>query len=168
MLSPKLRQSSLRDLRFSARLTRWLINAWPPFIGAGIWLEALAPDFREARVRMPLRFYNRNIFGTHFGGSLFAMTDPYFALLILRNLGPEYVVWDRASHIDFKLPARGTVRAHFRIDDAILADIRSRTAGGEKYEPVFAVDIHDGNGDVVATVHKTVYIRRKPTETHRS
>lgn len=166
--NPKLRQGFLRNATPPAWATRLFINIWPPFIGAGIHVEYLSTDFREARVRMHQRLINTNIFGTHFGGSLFAMTDPFFALLILRNIGKDYVVWDSASHIDFKLPARGTVRAQFRIDDAILADIRQQTASGEKYEPHYTVDIQDKQGNVVARVDKTLYIRRKPVIEERA
>jgi len=166
--NPKLRQGFLRNATPPAWLTRVFINLWPPFIGAGIRVEHISADFREARVRMHQRLLNTNIFGTHFGGSLFAMTDPFYALLILRNIGKEYVVWDSASHIDFKLPARGTVRAQFHIDDAILADIREQTASGEKYEPRYAVDVVDGQGNVVASINKTLYIRRKPTIEERT
>lgn len=160
--NPKFRQGFLRNATPPAWLTRWLINLWPPFLGAGIHVEYISADFREARVRMRQRLFNTNIFGTHFGGSLFAMTDPFYALLILRNIGKDYVVWDNASHIDFKLPARGTVSARFRIDDEILADIHRQTVAGEKYEPHYAVDITDAQGNVVARVGKTLYIRRKP------
>jgi acyl-coenzyme A thioesterase PaaI-like protein len=162
MSSPKLRQGFLRNVELPARMTRILLNAWPPLVGAGIRVEHIGPDFRDARVRMRQRLLNTNIFGTHFGGSLFAMTDPFYALLILRNLGRDYVVWDSSAHIDFKLPARGTVHATFRIDDAILEDIRRNTEAGEKYEPCYQVDILDTRGEVVATVQKTIYIRRKP------
>ena len=166
--NPKLRQGFLRNAEPPAWLARMLINIWPPFIGSRIHVEYISTDFREARVRMHQSVYNTNIFGTHFGGSLFAMTDPFFALLILRNIGKEYVVWDSASHIDFKLPARGTVRARFCIDDAILADILEQTAGGEKYEPHYTVDILDAQGEVVASVEKTLYIRRKPMTEERA
>ncbi|MEN3067398.1 DUF4442 domain-containing protein [Uliginosibacterium sediminicola] len=162
MMSPKLKQSFLRDIELSASLMRRLMNLWPPLLGAGIHIEHISADYREVRVRMRQRLFNTNIFGTHFGGSLYALCDPFFALLILRNLGRDYVVWDRAAQIDFVLPARGTVRATFRIDDAILADIRQNTAGGDKYEPVLPVDIVDSRGDTVASVLKTIYIRRKP------
>lgn len=165
--NPKLRQGYLRNATPPAWLMRLFINLWPPFIGAGVYVEHIGADFREARVRMHQRLFNTNIFGTHFGGSLFAMTDPFFALLILRNIGKGYVVWDSASHIDFKLPARGTVRAQFRIDDAILADIREHTADGQKYEPRYTVDILDTQGNVVASVEKMLYIRRKPITNER-
>jgi len=152
----------MRNVKLGAGSLRLLMNLWPPFIGAGIHVERLAPNYREAVVRMRLGLLNRNYMGTHFGGSLFAMTDPFFALLVMHNLGRDYVVWDKASSIDYKLPGRGTVRARFRITAEQVEDIRQATAGGQKYEPTFAVDVVNRQGEVVATVEKTIYVRRKP------
>jgi len=161
-VSAKLKQGFMRNVKLGAGTLRLLMNLWPPFIGAGIHVERLAPDYREAVVRMRLGLLNRNYMGTHFGGSLFAMTDPFFALLVMHNLGRDYVVWDKASSIDYKLPGRGTVRARFRITAEQVEDIRQATAGGQKYEPTFAVDVVNRQGEVVATVEKTIYVRRKP------
>lgn len=161
-MSAKLKQGFMRNVKLGAGTLRLLMNLWPPFIGAGIHVERLAPDYREAVVRMRLGLLNRNYMGTHFGGSLFAMTDPFFALLVMHNLGRDYVVWDKASSIDYKLPGRGTVRARFRITAEQVEDIRQATAGGQKYEPTFAVDVVNRQGEVVATVEKTIYVRRKP------
>ena len=161
-MSQKLKQGFMRNVKLGAGSLRLLMNLWPPFIGAGIHVERLAPDYREAVVRMRLGLLNRNYMGTHFGGSLFAMTDPFFALLVMHNLGRDYVVWDKASSIDYKLPGRGTVRARFRITTEQVEDILQATAGGQKYEPTFAVDVVNRQGEVVATVEKTIYVRRKP------
>ena len=161
-MSAKLKQGFMRNVKLSAGTLRLLMNLWPPFIGAGIHVERLAPDYREAVVRMRLGLLNRNYMGTHFGGSLFAMTDPFFALLVMHNLGRDYVVWDKASSIDYKLPGRGTVRARFRITTEQVEDILQATADGQKYEPTFAVDVVNRHGEVVATVEKTIYVRRKP------
>jgi len=161
-MSQKLKQGFMRNVKLGAGSLRLLMNLWPPFIGAGIHVERLAPDYREAVVRMRLGLLNRNYMGTHFGGSLFAMTDPFFALLVMHNLGRDYVVWDKASSIDYKLPGRGTVRARFRITTEQVEDILQATAGGQKYEPTFAVDVVNRHGEVVATVEKTIYVRRKP------
>jgi acyl-coenzyme A thioesterase PaaI-like protein len=161
-VSAKLKQGFMRNVKLGAGSLRLLMNLWPPFIGAGIHVERLAPDYREAVVRMRLGLLNRNYMGTHFGGSLFAMTDPFFALLVMHNLGRDYVVWDKASSIDYKLPGRGTVRASFRITPEQVEDILQATAGGQKYEPTFAVDVVNRHGEVVATVEKTIYVRRKP------
>ena len=161
-MSAKLKQGFMRNVKLGAGTLRMLMNLWPPFIGAGIHVERLSPDYTEAVVRMRLGLLNRNYMGTHFGGSLFAMTDPFFALLVMHRLGRDYVVWDKASRIDYKLPGRGTVRATFRITPEQVEAIRRATAGGDKHEPVFAVDVTNRKGEVVATVEKTLYVRRKP------
>ena len=161
MSNPKFKQGFLRNVSVSPRVARWVINLWPPFIGAGIHIEYIAADWSEARVRMHHRLLNSNIFGTHFGGSLFAMTDPFFAILMLHRLGRDYVLWDKASSIDFRLPARGTVRAVFTLSEADVEKARQMTASGEKYEPTFIVDIKNREGEIVARVNKTLYIRRK-------
>jgi hypothetical protein len=38
---------------------------------------------------------------------------------------------------------------------------REATAGGDKHEPTFRVDVVDAAGDVVAVVDKTLHIRRQ-------
>lgn len=145
-----------------AATLRRLINFWPPFLFTGIRANHISADFRAVDVSLTLRWYNRNYVGTHFGGSLFAMTDPWYMLMLVQNLGADYFVWDRHSAIDFLAPGRGVVRAQFRIDQALLEGLREATAGGEKTLPEFVVDIVGADGAVVAQVHKTVYVRRKP------
>ena len=152
----------MRNVKLSARSLRLLMNLWPPFIGAGIHVERIAPDYTEARVRMRMGLLNRNYMGTHFGGSLYAMTDPFFALLIMHQLGRRYVVWDKSSVIDYQLPGHGTVHATFRITPEQIEDIRHATASGDKYEPRFSVDVLNRQGEVVARVDKTIYVRLKP------
>ncbi|HYC36660.1 MAG TPA: DUF4442 domain-containing protein [Usitatibacter sp.] len=140
---------------------RWLFNLWPVFRGAGIRVREIAPDFRSATVELRMKLLNRNYVGTHFGGSLFAMTDPFFMILMMKNLGPEYVVWDKAGTVRFLKPARGTVTARFEMPPDRVEEARRMTESGAKFEPVFRVDIVDGSGTVVADVEKTLYIRRK-------
>ena len=141
---------------------RRLINFWPPFLGAGIRVRRIAPDWSEAEVELRARFYNRNYVGTHFGGSLYAMADPFFMLMLMHQLGGRYLVWDRAAHIDFVAPGRGTVRARFEMPEARVAEIREQAAAGEKILPEFEVRLIDADGALVATVRKTLYVRLKP------
>lgn len=145
-----------------ASTLRRLINLWPPFLFTGIRCRRLSEDYREAEAELRLRWYNRNYVGTHFGGSLFAMTDPWYMLLLLRRLGPDYRVWDRQAAIEFVSPGRGTVHAQFRLDDATLAEVIEKTADGDKYLPEFTINVVDEAGDLVARIRKTVYVRRKP------
>lgn len=145
-----------------ARFLRWAMNFYPPYLGAGVRIQHIAGDFREVRVKMGLGWYNRNYVGTQFGGSLYSMTDPFFMLMVMENLGSDYIVWDKAASIDFIAPGKGPVYADFRIEETLLDEIRQRTAGGDKYLPQLHVDVHDGDGTLVARVHKTLYVRLKP------
>lgn len=147
-----------------ANTLRRLINLWPPFLFTGIHATRISPDYREVDCQLSLRWYNRNYVGTHFGGSLFAMTDPWYMLMLMPLLGRDYFVWDQQAAIEFIAPGRGKVTARFRIDDATLAEIRERTASGEKYLPQFVIDIVDEQNELIARVTKTLYVRKKPTK----
>jgi acyl-coenzyme A thioesterase PaaI-like protein len=145
----------------SARLLRWRMNLWPPFLGAGIRVRHIAADFRDVVVEMPLRFYNRGAAGTQSGASLFALTDPFFVLMLLRNLESDYLVWDKEAAIDFVAPGRGRVRTRLQLTARDLEQIRARTADGDKHLHLFRAEITDDEGLVVARVEKLVYVRRK-------
>jgi acyl-coenzyme A thioesterase PaaI-like protein len=144
----------------SPAVFRAVLNGWPPYWGTGISVAEVAPDWRRCEVRMKQRFYSANAFGTHFGGSLYAMCDPFYALLLIPLLGRGYVVWDKAARIDFVKPGRGTVRAVFDWTEDQLREIRERTADGAKFEPRRVVEVVDAAGEVVARVEKTLYVRR--------
>ena len=148
MMSTKLQQLMLQ----------W-INVWPPFLGAGIRVRWHSN--RVVDVEMKLRAWNRNYVGTHYGGSLYSMTDPFYMLMLMENLGREYIVWDKAASIRFRKPGKGRVKAEFRLSDEQIDQIRDKLATLEKYEPTFLVEVRDEVGDVVAEVQKMLHIRRK-------
>ena len=154
-------QGFLSRFDVGANGMRRLLNWWPPFRGAGIRVREIAPDFRSATVELRMRLLNRNFVGTHFGGSLFAMTDPFFMIMMMKILGPRYLVWDKSGTVRFLKPARGTVVARFTIPEERVDEVRAATESGEKFEPKFLVEIVDGDGVTVADVEKTLYIRRK-------
>jgi acyl-coenzyme A thioesterase PaaI-like protein len=141
-----------------------MINWYPPMIGAGIRVIDASPDFTEITVEMKLRWWNRNIVGTQFGGSLYMMCDPFFMAILMAGLGKDYIVWDKAAAIRFVKPGRKAVRAVFRIPAEDIARIRLAADTQGKTEPEFEVDVVDSDGLVVAKVHKTLYVRRKETK----
>ena len=137
------------------------MNFWPPFLGAGIHVDHIAEDYRSAKVTLKYRLINRNIVGVHFGGSLFAMTDPFFMLLFSQNLGKEYIIWDRAAKIDFLKPGKTDVYANFNITQSQVDELRLEASSGEKIFKDYSVDITDSGGEVIARVTKTLYVRKK-------
>ncbi len=139
-----------------------LIRYYPPLLGAGIKVTRISDDAREIDVEMKLRFWNANYMGTHYGGSLYSMTDPFFALMLIENLGRKYIVWDKAATIRYRKPGRGKVTAKFRITQHQIDDILHALATQEKTDRVFTIDVTDEQGDVVAAIEKTISIRHKP------
>lgn len=137
------------------------MNLWPPFWGAGIHVDEISHDYRSAKVSLKYGMLNRNIVGVHFGGSLFAMTDPFFMLMFSQNLGKQYIVWDRAARIEFLKPGRSNVVASFQISQEQIDEVRTEAESGEKILKDYSVDIKNADGEVIARVTKTLYIRKK-------
>ena len=153
--------SNPRRLARRARMLRWLLNLYPPYLGAGIRVQHISPDMRSVKVCMKLTRWNRNYVGTQFGGSLYSMVDPFFMLLLLHHLGSKYIVWDKAAEINFLSPGRSTVHADIRVDLAEIEQIRELA---DNFEPVlrtYHLNIFDETGVRIAEVQKTLYIRRK-------
>jgi len=143
-----------------SRLRR-VMNLWPPFLFSGIRVEEISADWRCARVRLKLRWYNRNYVKTQFGGALFAMVDPFWMILTLEALGHDYIVWDKAGEIEFIAPGRADVLAEIRLDDAYLDELRAATATGEKYLRWCQTEIKTADGELIARMRKQIYVRRK-------
>lgn len=138
-----------------------MLNLWPPLVGAGIRLTHHSPDFRSVDVEMRLTRFNRNYVGVHFGGSLFAMTDPFYMVMVATALGKGFVVWDKAASIRYRRPGLTTVRAHFQLTDERLAEIRAALDRDGIHEPVFNVEVVDPEGKVVCSVERTLYCATK-------
>jgi len=140
---------------------RLRLNLYAPFLGAGIHVKRLAPGWKEVDVEMKLRWWNANYVGTHYGGSLYSMTDPFFMVMLIENLGKDYIVWDKSATIRFKKPGRGTVFAKFRLTDQQIHEIKQALTTEKKIERVFTVEVKDKSGTVIAEVEKLLHIRKK-------
>ncbi len=138
-----------------------LINFYGPFLGAGVKLQKMSKDYRHALVSMKLTFYNKNYVGVQFGGSLYAMVDPWYMLMLMKNLGPDYIVWDKSAVIHFRSPGKGRVSAEFRLHDDKIDEIKRSLETQNKLDYTFHVEIKDDVGKLIADVHKVIYIRKK-------
>lgn len=143
---------------------RWGFNLWPCYRGTGARVTHIAGDWREVRVRLPLSWRTRNYVGTIFGGSLYAAVDPFYMIMLMKNLGPDYVVWDKAASIRFKRPGRSALTATFRLDEAELVEIRRLLQESPKVDRSYTVHLADQMGVVHAEVEKVIHISvRKPS-----
>ncbi len=135
------------------------MNFYPPFLGASIRVKLVDP--MKFEISMPLNMSNKNYVGTQFGGSLYAMTDPFYMLILMNKLGKDYLVWDKSASIYFRSPGRGRVSAFFEIDDQKVEEIKKEVENRGKTEPVFKVNVLNDEGKVVAQVEKVLWVAKK-------
>jgi acyl-coenzyme A thioesterase PaaI-like protein len=146
------------------RLLRWRFNFFPAYRGTGARITYIAHDWREVRIKLPLNWRTRNYVGTIYGGSMYAAVDPFHMVMLIRLLGPEYVVWDKAATIQFKRPGTSTLCATFALPEEEIESIKAHLAERQSVDRVYHVDLTDQSGVVCATIEKTIYIRRKETK----
>ena len=139
----------------------FLFNFWPPMLGAGIRVKRVSADLKQLEVGLRLRFYNKSGVGTHYGGSLYSMTDPFYMIMLIYNIGKDHTVWDKAATIRFIKPGRGEVTAKFELTNERIADIIERAQSGDPIVENFHVNVLDSSGDTVASVEKIVHIKKK-------
>jgi acyl-coenzyme A thioesterase PaaI-like protein len=151
----------IESMDMTASKLKRRLGVYAPYLGAGVRVTHIADDFLTVHVEMPLRFYNRNYVGTHFGGSLYSMCDPFYMLMLINILGPDYIVWDKSAAIRFKRPGKGTVKAVFEIPAERVAEIKAAADSMGKVEPQFQVLVMDEEGQIVAEIDKLLYVRRK-------
>jgi acyl-coenzyme A thioesterase PaaI-like protein len=147
--------------RLSRRQIERRLRLYPPFLGAGIRVVRIADDFLTIEVKMGLRFWNKTGVGTHFGGSLYSMCDPFFMLMLMKTLGPNYLVWDKAASIRFRRPGTGTVWATFQMSQERVDEIRAETDLQGRSEPQFQALIRDADNNVIAEVDKVLVVKKK-------
>lgn len=147
--------------KMSAKTLQRGMHFWPPFFGAGIRVREIDPDFTRVVVRLKLTRLNRNMFGTQFGGSIFMMTDPFYAIMLSKQLGRGYRVWDQSAEIEFVRPGKTHLQAIFEVSPDLVAELRERAQNGKKVLHWFECDVRDSGGEVVARVRKQLYIREK-------
>jgi hypothetical protein len=145
-------------------MKRWILylwNFWPPYFGAGIWIDCISKDFKYGRTRLKRRPWTKNIVGTQFGGSIYAMVDPIYMVMLLMLLGRDYIVWDKAATIRFRKPGRTTLIAEFTLTDEDVEGIKAKLLTVDKCDWEKTVYVKDKVGDVVAEIHKVVHVRNK-------
>lgn len=145
---------------WATRVTRWGFNLAPVYRGTGARVTHISADWRDVRVRLPLSLRTRNYVGTIFGGSMYGAVDPFYMIMLIRNLGRDYIVWDKAATIRFKKPGRATLYARFTLDQAELDAIRAESLTAHSIDRVYRVDLTDAQGVVHAEIDKVIYIRR--------
>lgn len=146
---------------FRTRLYRWGLNLFPTIRRSSGNVTYLADDYREIHVKLSLNMKRRNYVGSIFGGSIFASVDPYYMFMFTKVLGPEYIVWDKAATTHFIKTGGSTLFAEFNISQAEIDSIKAELAEKGKIEREYHVGLVDKDGEVCATLDKTIYFQLK-------
>jgi hypothetical protein len=146
---------------FASRIDRWKFNLFPAYRGTGARVTYIAGDYREMRVKIPLSWRTRNYVGTIYGGSLYGGIDPIYMLMLIKTLGRDYIVWDKAAKIRFKRPGKQTLFADFRLTEEELTEIRRLLETEKSIDRIYQVQLKDENGKVHCLIEKTLYIAKK-------
>lgn len=142
-------------------LVRLGFNWHPAFRGTGGRMVHVSRDLRHLRVRLPHSWRTRNIVGSTFGGSLFAITDGPHPLMLMAALGTDYIVWDKSANIRYRKPGFGTLFADFLLGEVELEAIRRQLKHHPELEHTFRIELKDRQGTVHTEVERTVYICHK-------
>lgn len=146
---------------FQSRRFRWGFNLFPAYRGTGGRVTYVADDYREVRVKLPLSWRTRNYVGTIYGGSIYASVDPIYMLMLIRILGPEYIVWDKAAKIRFRKPGKTTLYADFNLSNDEINEIKRLAESAKSVDRIYEVELKDKEGLVHAQIEKTLYISKK-------
>jgi len=152
-MANKLKKKWRRKFKF--------INYYPPYFFSGIKIREVDEEITRIVVDLKLRWYNRNMVGTHFGGSLYSMCDPHYMFIVMMNLGGDYIVWDKSAKIKFIKPGKGKVTAVFEIPMVDILAIKEEINQVIKKTYWYKTEVKDEKGDVVALVEKEIYVRKK-------
>lgn len=140
---------------------KWMMRLFPSYLGPGIKVTKVSKDYRHLEVELKLNLRSRNIYGTHFGGNLYSMVDPFYVLMFLNNLNKEYIIWDKEAKIKFLNPGKSKVKAVFNLTENDIENVKLNTKNGEKYTPIYKIEINDEDGNIVAIIEKTLYFKKK-------
>lgn len=147
---------------FSSKIDRIKFNLFPAYRGSGARVAFISDDYREIKVKIPLSWRTKNYVGTIYGGSMYAGIDPIYMLMLIKNLGKNYIVWDKAAAIRFKRPGKETLFADFKLTEEELNEIKEILKTKKSVDRIYNVELKDKNGKVHCLIEKTLYIANKP------
>ena len=149
---------------FESRLARWKFNLFPAYRGTGGRVAYISDDFHEIRVKIPLSWRTRNYVGTIYGGSMYGAIDPIYMLMLIRILGDDYVVWDKAARIRFRKPGKETLFADFKLTGDEIDEIKRLAETQRSVDRIYELELKDKDGVVHAQIEKTLYVKKARSE----
>lgn len=149
------------------RFIRFVFNNIPPYRGTGAKVKFISKDWYEVHVKLSLSWRTKNIMGSVFGGSIYSSIDPIYMAQLMRILGKEYVVWDKAASIRFKKPIRKVAYTQFLLSDELINKIKQDVLLNGEVDIELPVSFKDKNEIEYALINKKIYIASKKFYTQK-
>lgn len=149
-------------MKISENSLKWLMRLYPPMFFQRIWVKKIDKDFRGIDVKINRSLFTTNLGSATFGGTIFAATDPFYALLIgqiMQHKGFKITVWLKSADIQYLKPARKDLHYTIKIDDEMIKEVEQAITNEGKFVKSYPIEIFDTTGDLCVTAQNEVYIR---------
>ncbi|MEJ2881125.1 DUF4442 domain-containing protein [Pedobacter sp. GR22-6] len=146
----------------SEKTLKWAMCLYPPLLFQRIWVRKFHPGFKGADVKIAKSLFNKNYNGSIFGGTIYAATDPFYAILfdqLLQRQGFKVRVWLKSASIQYLKPGRSALYFTVVITDVMLNEAIEALNTGGKFVKAYPMEIKNKAGEVCATVMNEVYVR---------
>ncbi|PWS29019.1 DUF4442 domain-containing protein [Pedobacter yonginense] len=146
----------------SPNTLKWAMRFYPPLFFQRIWVQKFDKEFRSCTVKLSKSFLNKNYNGSIFGGTIYAATDPFYALLfdqLLQRQGFKVRVWLKSASIQYLKPGRSSLYFTININDEMLAEAEHVLKTVGKFVKAYPMEITNAEGELCATVMNEVYVR---------
>lgn len=149
-------------MTISQNALKWVMRLYPPLLFQRIWVQRFEGEFKSCTVKINKSFLNKNYNGSIFGGTIYAATDPFYALLfdqLMQRKGFKVRVWLKSASIQYIKPGRSNLYFTISLTDEMIdeAEIALRTVG--RFVKAYPMELTNKNGEICATVMNEVYIR---------
>lgn len=148
----------------SERTLKWAMCLYPPLLFQRIWIKKFHPGFRGVDVKIANSFLNRNYNGSIFGGTIYAATDPFYAILfdqLMQRKGFKVRVWLKSAAIQYLKPGSTTLHFTLKITDEMIAEAETALAETGKFVKAYPMELFDKSGELCATVMNEIYLRHR-------
>lgn len=155
----------------SERTLKWALSLYPPLLFQRIWVKKFHKGFRGVDVKISNSFLNRNYNGSIFGGTIYAATDPFYAILfdqLMQRKGYKCRVWLKSASIQYLKPGLTNLYFTLKITDEMIAEAEQALNEYGKFVKAYPMELYNKQGELCATVINEVYLRTKfPGEKQR-
>ncbi len=143
---------------------KWALSLYPPLFFQRIWIQRFHKGFRGVDVKISNSFLNRNYNGSIFGGTIYAATDPFFAILfdqLMQRKGHKCRVWLKSATIQYLKPGHSTLFFTLTVTDEMIAEAEKALKDHGKFVKSYPIELFNKKGELCATATNEVYLRTK-------